>query len=138
MSKWTKKARDAARTATSAALARRRAADKRSAMTRRVSGLGGSYLLGRMAASGTLERIPTVFGLPRLAVVGVLGFVAGEYVSGTAGDALEGLGDAALAIAAYQMGSGAQVAGDDIVSGDGQLPEWTEGGDEDAYAELGL
>lgn len=131
MSQLTKRARDAARTATSAALARRRAADKRSAMTRRVSGLGGAYVLGRMAQSGGLERIPTIFGLPRLAVIGAVGFIAGEYVSGTAGDALEGVGDAALAVAAYQMGSGATVAGDDFVSGADELPEWSEGGDDD-------
>jgi hypothetical protein len=95
----------------SASNARKKAKQDRSAAVRKVAVVGGGYAIGKAVANGAIENVPTIFGIPRLAVLAGVTMLAAEYVPGTAGDVAEGIGDAALAIAGYQKGLGDEVSG---------------------------
>lgn len=96
----------------SANSARKRAREGRSEMKRRATLAGSAFVLGKLEQSGMLERIPTVAGIPRTIMAGVIAGVAGQFVKGTAGDVLDGIADSAIAITGYQWGKGESV-GDD-------------------------
>lgn len=81
-------------------------------MRRRATLGAAAFMLGKAEQSGMLERLPTVFGMPRTIVAGVIAGVAGQFVSGTAGDILDGVADAAIAVTGYKWGQGGEVAGD--------------------------
>lgn len=71
-----------------------------------------AFALGYAAQKGWLAKIPTLGGLPVLVTTGAVGLIGGQYVSGIAGDVLQGVGVASLLAAAYQMGSTGTVSGD--------------------------
>lgn len=93
--------------------ANKRAREGRSEMRRRAMLGGAAFALGKMEQSGMLQRLPTVFGLPRTMLAGVAAGVAGQFVGGAAGDFLDGIADAAIAVTGYKWGQGEQVAGGD-------------------------
>ncbi len=82
---------------------------------RRASTAGAGFIIGSMERSGALESIPQIAGVPRMVVLAGVGVVGGMYAKGAIGDALDGLGDAALAIGAYQLGSSGSVSGEEVI-----------------------
>lgn len=94
-----------------AANARKRAKEGRSKMRRRAVLGASAFALGKMESNGLLDRLPTVLGLPKTAMAGVIGAVAGEFLSGVAGDIADGVAESAIAITGYQWGKGQAIAG---------------------------
>lgn len=94
-----------------AASARKRAKEGRS-KTRRRAVLGVSaFALGKAESSGLLDRFPSVLGLPKTIMAGIVAGVVGEFASGLAGDIADGIAESAIAITGYQWGKGQSVAG---------------------------
>lgn len=58
-----------------------------------------------------IEKIPTFFGLPRLAGIAIVAKVGAQYAGGSNEDYLNGLGDAAAVLAIHAFSKGEQVAG---------------------------
>jgi len=92
--------------------ANKRAREGRSEMRRRATLGASAFALGKMESSGMLARMPTVLGMPRTMMAGVIAGIAGQFVGGVAGDLLDGIADSAIAITGYQWGKGQEVAGD--------------------------
>lgn len=93
--------------------ANKRAKEGRSEMRRRATLAGSAFALGKLESSGMLERLPTVMGMPRTMVAGIVAGIGGQFVGGMAGDILDGIADSAIAVVGYQWGKGQQVAGED-------------------------
>jgi len=91
---------------------RKKARESRGMITRKAAMVGTSYGIGSLEQSGRMDSIPRLFGMPRTLTVGAASLLASMYVSGAAGDALEGVADGALSVAAYQFASGGEVSGD--------------------------
>jgi len=104
--------------------AREKAAEGRRMAVRRASTAGAGFIIGSMERSGALESIPQIAGVPRMVILAGVGVVGGMYAKGAIGDALDGLGDAALAIGAYQLGNSGSVSGAETVIDD--VPELDE------------
>jgi len=64
--------------------------------------------MGYADLKGWIDKLPDT-GLPKLAVAGIIAKVGGHYTSGKGGDILNGAGDAALTVMAYQWGSSAGI-----------------------------
>lgn len=105
--KLLERARSAAQTAS-----RKRKEAKRT-MYRKASAYGTAYALGKAVESGAIDRIPQLFGVPRTVVLGAGASVASFFVGGGAGDILDGVGDGAMCVAAFQFGAGQTVSGSD-------------------------
>ena len=133
MASSTKEAMKLAKEKLAMANSKRRARDKAANDKRKITVAGSAYLMGRMVndPESMLSKIPELFG-SRMLTLAVAGMAAGEYIDGTAGDIAEGIGEAAMVIGLFQLGSGADVSG---VGADGrperdELPEWTDGGED--------
>lgn len=72
-----------------------------------------AFALGKAESSGFLDRLPSVLGLPKTVMAGVVAGVAGEFLSGMAGDIADGITESAIAVVGYQWGKGQSVAGGD-------------------------
>lgn len=94
-----------------AANARKRAKEGRSKMRRRAVLGASAFALGKMESNGMLDRLPTVLGLPKTAMAGIIGAVAGEFLGGVAGDIADGIAESAIAITGYQWGKGESIQG---------------------------
>lgn len=70
--------------------------------------IGSGFVLGYADRKGWIDKLPDT-GLPKLAVAGIIAKVGGHYTSGKGGDILNGAGDAALTVMAYQWGSSAGI-----------------------------
>lgn len=92
--------------------ANKRAREGRSEMRRRATLGASAFALGKLESSGMLARLPTVLGMPRTMVAGIVAGVGGQFVGGIAGDILDGIADSAIAVVGYQWGKGQEVAGD--------------------------
>jgi len=97
--------------------------------------IGGGLVLGYAAQNGYLARVPRLGGMPTTVTTAVVGLVGGEFVGGMGGDILRAIGIASAVAAAYQLGSGQAVQGDQ--GGDdavrravNQLAESIAGGDD--------
>ncbi len=58
-----------------------------------------------------IEKIPTLFGLPRLAGIAIFAKVGAQYAGAANADYLNGLGDSAAVLAIHAFAKGEQVAG---------------------------
>jgi hypothetical protein len=97
----------------SAAAARKRASAGRSKMRRRAVLGVSAFALGKAESSGLLDRFPTVLGLPKTIMAGLVAGVVGEFTTGLAGDIADGITESAIAITGYQWGKGQSVSGGD-------------------------
>lgn len=70
--------------------------------------IGSGFALGYADRKGWIDKLPDT-GLPKLAVAGIIAKVGAHYTSGKGGDILNGAGDAALTVMAYQWGSTAGI-----------------------------
>lgn len=93
-------------------------------MVRKGTGVVSSFVLGALKANGKLASLPTIPGVPRIVTLSIvangLGLVA---PSGKIRQALDGIGESTLNIAAYEWGAGGDVAGvdeDDVRGVDGR------------------
>jgi hypothetical protein len=91
-----------------AASARKKARESREVLERKAFVAGGSYALGMAQRAGLLDKLPG----PNKHLMAAIGAgVAGMFVKGTAGRALDATSDAALAVYVHGLATGARVAG---------------------------
>ena len=89
-----------------------KARENKSDITRKVTLAGAAWGWGKLSSNGMLNQIPSFGPVPRLLVGGVVAQFASMKTKGTVSNVLDGIGDAALAISAFQMGAGQQIAGE--------------------------
>lgn len=89
------------------AAASRRAREKKAGLIRK----GGIVAAGYLEGSGRLDFLPSIGPLGRHGTGAAIGLVGGMFLSGTAGDLLEGFGDAMLAFAARDFGESGAIEG---------------------------
>lgn len=78
---------------------------------RRGAMLATSYGVGSLEASGRMDAIPQLMGMPRTLTVGGAALLASLFVRGKGGHLIEGVADGALSIAAYQFARPGAVSG---------------------------
>lgn len=77
-----------------------------------VGAIVGAGVLGYAYKEGYLQRVPQLAGVPTTVTLAAVGLGVGYYAGGTLGDIGRAVGIAAAVVAAYQLASGATVAGD--------------------------
>lgn len=76
-----------------------------------VEGAAG-FAMGAMKKNGTLNSIPSPFGLPKTVVVALVANVAAMMApKGRMKNILNGIGESTVSIASYEWGQGNQVSG---------------------------
>jgi hypothetical protein len=79
--------------------------------------IGTAYVVGKLAQSGGLDRVPDVLGMPKTVTVAAVGKLIAYNVSGKAKQITNGLATGAACVAAYQFGNGQTVSGGYVSGG---------------------
>lgn len=82
-------------------------------LKRKAAAMGTAFALGSLTQTGKIMSIPTLFGIPRIATIAIVANVAALMAdkNTTTKDMLDGVGDASLSVALFQIGMGQTVAG---------------------------
>lgn len=102
----------------SASRARKEAKTARSSAVVRGAGLLTAYGIGSLEANGRMEDIPQILGLPRTVTLAGAAMLLAPHVDGYMGDVLDGVGESAMYIAAYNFGAGRDISGATLPEGD--------------------
>jgi len=88
--------------------------ENRADLTRKGVAVGTSFALGSLTQTGKITSIPTAFGIPRTAMLAIVANVGALMMdkNSTLKNVLDGAGEGALCVAAFQFGMGQSIAGD--------------------------
>lgn len=87
--------------------------ENRADLTRKATAVGTSFALGSLTQTGKITSIPTAFGIPRTAMLAIVANVGALMMdkNSTLKNVLDGAGEGALCVAAFQFGMGQSIAG---------------------------